>query len=93
MTMPRYAGKRDANESPLIMLATQLGAVFEKLGPLDWWCGYRGRWIPLEIKTDEGTYTPKQINFIARCKARDLPVWTWRSEADVMRDLGARRVA
>lgn len=93
MSMPRYAGKRDANESPLIALARQLGAEFEKIGPLDWWCGFRGRWVPLEIKTDEGEYTPKQKNFIGRCKARGLPVWTWRTEADVLGDLGARRAA
>lgn len=93
MTMPRYAGKRDANESDLVTLARQLGAEFEKIGPLDFWVGVRGRWIPLEIKTDEGEYTPKQVNFIARCRDRGLPVWTWRTEADVMRDLGARRAA
>lgn len=91
--MPRYAGKRDENEPELLTVARHLGAVFEKIGPLDWWCGFRGRWIPLEIKTDEGIYTPKQVNFIARCKARGLPVWTWRTEADVLRDLGARRTA
>lgn len=91
MTMPRYAGKRDANEPDLLDLAEQLGAQFEKIGPLDGWIGFRGKWVPLEIKTDEGEYTPKQVNFIARCRNRGLPVWTWRTEADVMRDLGARR--
>jgi hypothetical protein len=93
LSMPRYAAKRDANESPLITLARALGAEFERTGPLDFWCGFRGRWVPLEIKTDEGTYTPKQVNFMARCEARKLPMWTWRTEADVMRDLGARRTA
>lgn len=93
MSMPRYSGKRDANEPDLIDVARQLGAELEKIGPLDFWCGFRGRWVPLEIKTDEGTYTPKQVNFIARCRARGLPVWTWRTEADVLRDLGAKRAA
>lgn len=93
MSMPKYSGKRDANEPDLLTVARRLGAQFEKVGPLDWWCGFRGRWVPLEIKTDDGTYTPKQVNFIARCQQYGLPVWTWRTEADVYRDLGARRAA
>ena len=93
MSMPKYAGKRDANEPELVKFARPLGAKFEKIGPLDFWVGFRGRWVPLEIKTDEGTYTPKQVNFMARAKANGLPVWTWRTEADVLRDLGARRAA
>lgn len=93
MTMPRYAGKRDANEPDLVTLAEGLGCTFEKIGPLDWWVGFRGSWLPLEIKTFEGTYTPKQVHFIARCKTRGLPVWTWRSESDVFRDLGVRVTA
>lgn len=91
--MPRYAGKRDANEAEIVRLAESLGCTLEKLPPLDFWAGFRGRWIPLEIKTIEGTYTPKQVNFVARCKARGLPVWTWRTEADVCRDLGAKLTA
>ena len=95
MTMPRFAGKRDANENPLISLARTIGAEFEKVGPLDWWCGFRGRWVPLEIKNIDGRnrYTDQQVRFLARCNERQLPVWTWRTEADVMRDLGAKRTA
>lgn len=95
MSLPRYAARRDDNEPELIQLARQIGAEFEKIGPLDWWCGFRGRWVPLEIKNPDGKnkYTDTQISFLARCKERQLPVWTWRGEADVMRDLGARRSA
>lgn len=93
MSLPRYAARRDANEHELVALARQLGAQFEKIGPLDFWAGWRGRWVPLEIKTEEGSYTDKQVLFLARCKERQLPVWTWRIENDVYRDLGARRSA
>jgi hypothetical protein len=93
--MPRYRAKRDANESPLVALARMIGAEFEMIGPLDWWVGFRGRWVPLEIKNIDGKneYTDKQVRFLIRCKERQLPVWTWRTEADVYRDLGARRTA
>lgn len=93
MPLPRYAAKRDANEHELVTHARRLGVLFEKIGPLDWWVGWRGRWVPLEIKTEEGTYTEKQILFLARCRERQLPVWTWRTENDIYRDLGAIRTA
>ena len=93
--MPRYAGKRDGNEPDLITLARQLGAEFEKAPPLDWWCGYRGKWVPLEIKNIDGKneYTDKQVRFRIKCKERGLPVWTWRTERDVFESLNARQSA
>lgn len=95
MSMPRHAAKRDANEGPLIELARHLGAEFEKAGPLDFWCAFRGRWVPLEIKNIDGRnrYTDAQVRFLIRCRERQMPVWTWRTEDDVYRDLGARRTA
>lgn len=95
MSLPRYAARRDDNEPELIQLARQIGAEFEKIGPLDWWCGFRGRWVPLEIKNPDGKnqYTDSQIRFLARCKERQLPVWTWRDEQDVLKSLGAYRSA
>jgi hypothetical protein len=91
--MPKYGAKRDANEPELVKLARRLGAELRKLPPLDWWVGHRGRWVPVEIKTDEGEYTEQQVEFIGMCVERGLPVWTWRTESDVMRNLGARRTA
>lgn len=95
MSMPRYNPKRDINEGELIALARQLGAEFEKAPPLDWWCGFRGRWVPLEIKNLDGRnrYTDAQTRFQIRCNERQLPMWVWRTESDVYRDLGAKRVA
>ncbi len=64
--------------------------MFEKAGPLDWWVGFRGRWYPLEIKTENGVYTALQKRFLAQCEASGLPVWIWRTEYDVMRSVGAK---
>lgn len=95
MSLPRYAAKRDTNEGALISLARRIGAEFEQAPPLDWWCGWRGLWVPVEVKNLDGRnkYTDSQVLFIAKCKQRQLPVWTWRTEDDVLRDLGARRTA
>lgn len=93
MSLPRYAQKRDANEPELIQLARAIGAHMVKLPPLDWWCGFRGRWVPVEIKTEKGDYTDAQVIFLADCKARGLPVWTWRDELSVYAALGAQRTA
>lgn len=56
-------------------------------GPLDWWAGIKGRWIPIEMKAKNGRYTPFQKKFLAQCELDGLPVWTWRTTDDVLRDL------
>lgn len=89
----RYAQRRDANEPELVTLARKLGAQMEKVGPLDWWCGWRGVWIPVEIKTKRGKYTEDQVRFLARCKAHGTPTLTWRTADDVLASLNARHTA
>lgn len=93
MSLNRFAARRDANENDLVKAARLLGALLEQEGPLDWWCFWRGQWIPVEIKTPKGTYTDAQVLFLARCKERQAPVWTWRTTDDVYRCLGARITA
>lgn len=89
MSLPRYAAKRDDNEPELIKVARAIGAQMECSGPLDWWCFFRHRWTPVEIKNPEGKnkYTDEQVLFLIRCKEREAPVWTWRTADDVIRDL------
>ena len=95
----RYAAKRDANEGPLIATAKSLGALAWALDePTDWLIGWRGQWIPTEIKNpvQEGhadEYTPNQLRFRIKAKEHGLPIWIWRTEADVLASLGARRSA
>jgi hypothetical protein len=68
-----------------------MGALMVFAGPLDWWCGFRGKWFPVEVKNTEGRnrYTEAQKNFIKQCAFDHLPVWTWRTLEDVVRDLSA----
>lgn len=88
----RWAVKRDANEPVLIGLAQGLGAQWEFGPPLDGWVCFRRQWTPVEIKNPDGRnrYTDSQVLFLARCKERQAPVWTWRDEADVLASLGAK---
>ena len=92
----RRAARRDANEPALVSFARQVGALMWPLDePVDWLCGWRGRWIPTELKNVDGRnqLTEQQVLFIGAARERELPVWIWRTEDDVMRCLGARRSA
>jgi len=92
----RYAARRDANEPSLVKLARQIGAVMWPLNePTDWLTGWRGCWYLTEIKNPDGgnRLTEQQILFSAAAKERELPVWIWRTEEDVLRDFGARWTA
>lgn len=91
----RQDAKRDANEPDLLKIVSQFGAVWVKAPPLDGWCCFRERWTPVEIKNPEGRnrYTDAQILFLAACRERNSPVWTWRTERDVFESLGARQTA
>jgi hypothetical protein len=87
----RRAARRDANENQLVAIAEQLGALWEQTGPLDGWTFWRGRWTPTEIKNPQGKnkYTDSQVLFLARCTERNAPVFTWRTESDVLKSLNA----
>jgi hypothetical protein len=91
----RRAAKRDANETTLVRFAEQLGAMWEQEGPLDGWTLWRGVWTPTEIKNPDGRdrYTDSQVLFLAHCKERNAPVWTWRTIDDVLTCLNAKIAA
>jgi hypothetical protein len=98
MGKPKYANPRDANEQALLDLAARLGGHWCEAPPLDGWCFVRGRWMPVEFKVPEREglqheYTPAQRRFFAWCTLRAAPWWVWRTDADVIRDLGARVAA
>lgn len=82
----RLIHRSDANASPMLTLARQLGlliAVIER--PVDWlvWDGF-SHWQIAEIKSHRGTYTEAQKTFLAQAAARNAPVLTWRSESDIV---------
>jgi hypothetical protein len=91
----RRAAKRDANENDLVGYAEQLGLMWVQTGPLDGWALWREHWYPVEIKNVDGKnkYTDAQVLFLARCKERNAPVWTWRTLDDVMKSLNCRIAA
>lgn len=89
----RWAQRRDDNEHTLVSIAKQFGAVWKPTGPLDGWLGHRGLWTPVEIKHGSNPYTPIQRDFLAMCRQRKLPVFTWRTDRDVFESLGARQTA
>jgi hypothetical protein len=94
LSLNRHAKRRDRNEPELVKLAKSLGAYLYRTDkPGDWLLGFRGTWIVVEIKGEDGSPTPDQIAFSREARARRLPYWTWRTDEDVMRDLGARRAA
>jgi hypothetical protein len=90
--------RRDTNETRLLTLAERLGAAFVKAPPLDGWLHFRGVWMPVEIKRPEVEghvyeYTPAQRRFFGWCQVRGARWFVWRTEQDVLRDLGARQTA
>jgi hypothetical protein len=89
----RYAARRDENEDELVKVATKLGAWVVYAPPLDFWIYHRGTWTPVEIKGQKGTYTGGQKTFLTVAKIYGAPAWTWRTETDVLKSLGATRAA
>jgi len=94
----RFDARRDENEPPLIRVAEQIGANFFREGPLDHWMAWRGLWVPVEIKDPDllgqaHEYTPAQRRFLQFCHSHNMPWRTWRTRADVLRDLGAKVTA
>lgn len=96
----RYAEThRDSNEPALVKIARQLGAGWYQSHPLDGWVLHRGVWLgPSEIKMPEREglaheYTPAQKRFLTWAIANRAPHFTWRTEEDVYKTLGARRSA
>lgn len=75
-----------------------MGAFWLPHGPFDGWVSWRGYWTLVEIKNPDceghkDEYTPDQILLMARLRERYIRWWTWRTEGDVLRDLGAKRSA
>lgn len=94
----RYAARRDANEPELIQLAEGLGAFCIQEGPFDWWVWWRGRWSLVEVKRPQrkghrNEYTKAQRALMADLQERAIPLWVWRTRADVLRDFDSRETA
>lgn len=92
----RHAAKRDAVEPELIALARRLGAKLWMSPPFDWWLLHHAYgYIPVEVKDPsvEGhadEYTPAQKRFMRFARENGGKWLVWRTESDVLKDLGAR---
>ena len=83
---------------PLAREAIKYGALWVEGGPLDGWVSWRGIWMPVRIATPErvtprSDFTPGQQHFTDACRKCSAPFLTWRTKADVISSLGARRPA
>ena len=99
MSMPKHAARRDNNEAEVIALARQLyWSLWKMHEPADWLGLFRGQWHVIEVKNEncEGhadEFTGKQKIFHTDVKNRNGKILIWRTEADVIRDSGAKRCA
>ena len=70
------------------MAARRLGWWMVKLDtPVDWigWQAKHRRWLPIEIKSEAGDFTPAQEQFMDTAKIAQAPVLVWRTLEDVER--------
>jgi hypothetical protein len=93
------AKRRDLVEPELVKLARTLGAWMIKLDePCDWLMWFRGKWELVEMKdpSKEGwkdEFTNCQREFLAEAFKRGARIIIWRTEADVLTTLNAKRAA
>jgi hypothetical protein len=89
---------RDGNEPALVQLVERLGGAWCAGPPLDGWLYFHGRYMPVEIKLPEREglkheYTPAQRRWFSWARAHGGSWFVWRTEADVLRDMGGRVAA
>ena len=80
-----YARKTDTNQAEIVKALRKLGCSVHSLhkvgqGLPDLLVGYRGRNLSVEVKAEKGTYTPDQIAWLDKWRAR---VYTIRSVEEV----------
>lgn len=97
--MPKYAGRRDNNDSSLRAIAERLGWwLIQTDEPTDYIGVLRGVYNLIEIKNPDceghaDEYTDKQKIFHQLALNRGAPILVWRTENDILRDSQARRSA
>lgn len=90
MTRLRRAARVDANQADLVREFRGLGGLWVPAGhPIDAWCGWRGRWLAVEVKDgnkppSRQKLTDDQIDFIRTCAACRLPVAVVRTLDDLL---------
>lgn len=71
MSLHRFDARRDSNEKSIIKVLQSFGATVHRLSePVDLLVGYKGVNYLIEIKTETGTLTKKQSEFVKSWKGR-----------------------
>lgn len=91
--IPRRAQRRDANEASLVNDLKRIGVLWKQGPPLDGWAGYRGRWLPVEIKDPAKPLSARRLTdleaeFFHDCSAYQLPAVLAHTAEDVIRAFG-----
>lgn len=99
--MRRRVHKIDANQPEFVALWKSLGATVINTasagdGVSDVWVGFRGRWVPVEIKNPDGRgkkLTPAQILLHGEIQRAGLPIAVVTNRTEALALLGAREAA
>lgn len=91
----RYAKRRDLNEPELLAAVKRCGAYWVQAEPFDGWCWNprTQEWLLVEIKRSDkegwdSEFTEKQKRLLTEFADRRIKLLVWRTQDDVIRDLG-----
>lgn len=79
MSLNRYAKRVDSNQSEIVSALRKAGAaVWVLTSPADLLCGYRGRFLTMEIKDgskppSKRPLTPEETAYAGTCQRMGLP--------------------
>jgi hypothetical protein len=80
--MTQSSGRIDNNQSEIVDKCRAAGMIVHIMSqypkhPFDLLVGYRGTWIPFEVKRKkEEKLRPRQVAFKDKCEAKGLPIYT-----------------
>lgn len=94
----RYDGRRDNNESTILTCVEPLNGFWLPTGPLDGFLWNRSTWNLCEVKRPDkegwkDEFTKEQKKLIIKLNERRVPFHILRTEADVLKLMGARQTA
>ena len=83
----RWDAKADQTQQEIMRAVREFGGEVQSLhrvgqGVPDLLVAYQGQWLLVEVKTDDGGLTPKEIEWHERF-SHHAPVLVWRSWLDV----------
>lgn len=89
MSLSRRNPRRDGNEKPIVEALERMGVVVWRVssaGIPDLLTWYRGKWLPIDVKSKGGTLTREQEK-----RWSDVPVFTVESVDDALFLFGVKR--